>query len=129
MLGRLSFIGKRPINFIKSDVKVDILPFQFSKNNVKFGKIPFANTIQVSGKLGIYNVNLIDGLTVELSEGLAPEESKILIGIDPSKFDKFNKYQQKFLRSMHGTTNSILMRYVEGVSEVPLVRIYIDIYF
>ena len=119
---RLSFIGKRPINFFKSDVKIDIIPFTVDINSVKFGKLPFYSTIKVSGKLGSYDVNLVDGLTCQIAEGLSPSESKLNISIEMAKYESFNKYQRAFLKSMHGTTNSILMRYVEGVAEVKYIR-------
>jgi hypothetical protein len=115
---RLSFIGKRPINFLKSDVHVNIIPRKFDVNTVKFGKLPFSSTIKVSGKLGSYDVELVDGLTCQIAEGLSSSESKLNIAIDMAKYESFNKYQRAFLKSMHGTTNSILMRYIEGVAEV-----------
>lgn len=123
---RLSFIGKRPINFFKSDVKIDIIPCKFDSNSVKFGKLPFYSTIKVSGKLGSYDVNLVDGLTCQITEGLSPSESKLNISIDNAKYESFNKYQRAFLKSMHGTTNSILMRYIEGVAEVKYIIKIID---
>ena len=126
---RLSFIGKRPINFFKSDVKIDIIPFTVDINSVKFGKLPFYSTIKVSGKLGSYDVNLVDGLTCQIAEGLSPSESKLNISIEMAKYESFNKYQRAFLKSMHGTTNSILMRYVEGVAEVKYIRKYIIFFF
>lgn len=119
---RLSFIGKRPINFLKSDVNVNIIPRKFDVNIVKFGKLPFSRTIKVSGKLGSYDVELVDGLTCQIAEGLSPSESKLNIAIDMAKYESFNKYQRAFLKSMHGTTNSILMRYIEGVAEVNSAR-------
>jgi hypothetical protein len=118
LLNRLSFIGKRPINFLKSDVAINILPQTIDVNSVKFGKLPFSSTITVSGKFGSYDVSLVDGLTCTIKEGLSPTESKMIIDIDPSKYSLFNKYQRAFLKSMHGTTNSILMRFIEGVAEV-----------
>ena len=118
LTNRISFIGKRPINFFKSEVRVDIIPRKFDFNSIKFGKLPFSNTIKVSGKFGSYDVNLVDGLSCQISEGLSPSESKLIITIDSTKYESFNKYQRAFLKSMHGTTNSILMRYVEGVAEV-----------
>lgn len=115
---RLSFIGKRPINFLKSDVNVNIISRKFDVNAIKFGKLPFSSTITVSGKLGSYQVDLVDGLTCQIAEGLSQSESKLNIAIDIAKYEGFNKYQRAFLKSMHGTTNSILMRYIEGVAEV-----------
>lgn len=115
---RLSFIGKRPINFLKSDVSVNILPKVAENGMVKFGKLPFKNTIRVSGRLGNYDINIVDGLKCKIDEGLSPTESKLTIDIDAEKYQGFNKYQRAFLKSMYGTTNSILMRYIEGVSEV-----------
>ena len=126
---RLSFIGKRPINFFKSDVKIDIIPFTLDNNSVKFGKLPFYSKVKVSGKLGSYDVNLVDGLTCQIAEGLSPSESKLNISIEMAKYESFNKYQRAFLKSMHGTTNSILMRYVEGVAEVKYIRKYIIFFF
>ena len=117
---RLSFIGRRPINFFKSDVKIDIISRSSDINSVKFGKLPFCSIIKISGKLGSYDVNLVDGLTCHIAEGLSPSETKLNIAIDMAKYEHFNKYQRAFLKSMHGTTNSILMRYIEGVAEVIL---------
>lgn len=118
LLNRLSFIGKRPINYLKSDVAINIIPQNININSVKFGKLPFCSTINVSGKLGSYDVNLVEGLTCSITEGLSSAESKMIIDIDRSKFAKFNKYQRAFLKSMHGTTNSKLTRFIEGVAEV-----------
>ena len=117
---RLSFIGKRPINFNKLDVAVNIVPQICERNYLKFGQLPFSRVIQISGKLGQYNVSLVDGLNCQISEGLSPSESKIILDIDKEKYQSINKYQRAFLKSMHGTTNSILMRYIEGVAEVNL---------
>lgn len=100
---------------------INILPQALDKNPVKFGKLPFCSTITVSGKFGSYDVNLVDGLTCNIAEGLSSTESKMKIDIDPSKYAQFNKYQRAFLKSMHGTTNSILMRFIEGVAEVSLL--------
>lgn len=119
---RLSFIGKRPINFNKLDVAVNIVPQIFERNSVKFGQLPFSRAIQVSGKLGQYNVSLVDGLNCQISEGLSPSELKIFLDIDKEKYQSMNKYQRAFLKSMYGTTNSILMRYIEGVAEVNLIK-------
>lgn len=119
---RLSFIGKRPINFNKLDVAVNIVPQIFERNSVKFGQLPFSRAIQVSGKLGQYNVSLVDGLNCQISEGLSPSELKIFLDIDKEKYQSINKYQRAFLKSMYGTTNSILMRYIEGVAEVNLIK-------
>lgn len=118
LLNRLSFIGKRPINYLKSDVTINILPQTIDINSVRFGKLPFCSTINVSGKLGSYDVNLVEGLTCNITEGPSSTESKLTIDIDPSKYANFNKYQRAFLKSMHGTTNSILTRFIEGVAEV-----------
>lgn len=115
---RLSFIGKRPINFFKSDVSVNILSKKFENGLIKFGKLPFKNIVRVSGKLGNYDINIVDGLNCNIDNGLSSSESKLTIDIDAEKYQGFNKYQRSFLRSMYGTTNSILMRYIEGVSEV-----------
>ena len=115
---RLSFIGKRPINFFKSDVAVNILPKIIEGGPIKFGKLPFKNIVRVSGKLGNYDINIVDGLNCKVDEGLSTLESKLTINIDLEKYQGFNKYQRAFLKSMHGTTNSILMRYIEGISEV-----------
>lgn len=123
LLNRLSFIGKRPINYLKSDVAISILPQNIDVNSVKFGKLPFCSKISVSGKFGSYDVNLVDGLSCNITEGLASTESKMNIDIDPSKYAQFNKYQRAFLKSMHGTTNSILMRFIEGVAEVKLILV------
>lgn len=120
-LGRLSFIGRRPINFRKDQVTLKISDYLSAERNViKFGKLPFKQTVTVSGQLGSFNVNLIDGLRCRIEEGLSPEESQLKVEIDTEKFESFNKYQRTFLKSMHGTTNSILMSFVEGVSEVNL---------
>ena len=115
---RLSFIGKRPINFLKTDVSVLVLPKNAENNLIKFGKLPFKNIIKISGKLGNYDVNIVDGLKCKIDEGLSQTESKLTIDIDAERYQTFNKYQREFLKSMYGTTNSILMRYIEGVSEV-----------
>lgn len=115
---RLSFIGKRPINFLKSDVSVEILCKNVENCLVKFGKLPFRNIVRVTGKLGNYDINIVDGLNCNIGNGLSPSESQLTINIDAEKYQEFNKYQRSFLRSMYGTTNSILMRYIEGVSEV-----------
>lgn len=118
ILNRLSFIGKRPINYSKSDVTVSILSNTINRNLVKFGKLPFSSTITVSGKFGSYDVKLVDGLSCHITEGISSSESKINLDIDSNKYAQFNKYQRAFLKSMHGTTNSILMRFIEGVAEV-----------
>lgn len=118
LLQRLSFIGKRPVNYYKSEISVAIKPYENGNDLVRFGKLPFKNTIKVSGKMGSYDVNLVDGLTCQISEGSSLLESTLTIDIDIGKYQKFNKYQRSFLKSMHGTTNSILMRYIEGVAEV-----------
>lgn len=123
LIQRVSFIGKRPINFYKSEVAISIIPRE-NTNLVKFGKIPFKNTIRVSGKLGSFDVDLVDGLNCQISEGLSPEESKLTIDIDSEKYQNFNKYQRAFLKGMHGTTNSILMKYVEGVAEVRNIALF-----
>jgi hypothetical protein len=115
---RLSFIGKRPINFLKSEVSVDIISNCALNKFVKFGQLPFLNTVRVAGKFGTFDINLVDGLNCQISEGATSEESKILININKDKYVTFNKYQKSFLNSMHGTTNSLLMRYIEGISEV-----------
>lgn len=118
-LGRVSFIGRRAINFRKDQVSLKISDYVYTgRNIVKFGKLPFKQIVTVSGPLGSFDVNLIDGLRCKIEEGLSPEESQLKIEIDTEKFESFNKYQRAFLKSMHGTTNSILMNFVEGVSEV-----------
>ncbi len=118
-LGRLSFIGRRPINFRKDQVSLKIDDYLSTERNyVKFGKLPFEQTVTVSGPLGSFNVNLISGLRCKIEEGLSSEESQLKVEIDADKFESFNKYQKAFLKSMHGTTNSNLMSFVEGVSEV-----------
>lgn len=126
---RLSFIGNRIINFNKSDVNVSIIPRAFEWNFVKFGQLPFSKTIQVSGKLGQFDISLVDGLTCQITEGLSSLESKIILYLDNEKYQNINKYQRAFLKSMHGTTNSILMRYIEGVAEVNAFFTYLLIFF
>jgi hypothetical protein len=126
---RLSFIGKRPINFFKCDVKIDIFPLSFDTKYVKFGKLPFYSAIKVSGRFGSYDINLVDGLICQIAEGLSPSESKLNISIDKAKYESFNKYQRAFLKSMHGTTNSVLMRYIEGVAEVIYIIAIIKFYY
>lgn len=121
LIQRLSFIGKRPINFYKSEVAITIIPRENNNNLVKFGKLPFKNTVRVSGKLGNFDIHLVEGLNCHISEGLSPTESKLTIDIDAEKYNNFSKYQRAFIKDMYGTTNSILMRFVEGVSEVNLI--------
>lgn len=124
LLGRLSFIGKRPINFRKAEVALNISSYKSDSDSVKFGKLPFIQRVRVSGKLGEYDVKLVDGLTCNVTEGLSSDESKLILGIDREKYGNFNKYQRAFLKSMHGTTNSLLMNYVEGISEVIIICSY-----
>ena len=118
-LGRLSFIGRRPINFRKDDVCLKITDYLPVKRDVvKFGKLPFKHTVTVQGKMGKFDVNLVDGLQCKIEDGLSAEEAQLKIDIDAEKFSSFNKYQREVVKSMHGTTNSILMRFIEGVVEV-----------
>jgi ribosomal protein L6P/L9E len=116
---RLSYIGKRPINFRNAEVAMSVSQISNAESErVKFGLLPFTRVVTVQGKLGSFDVRLVDGLNCELSEGMTHDESKISLNIDSLKYHAMNKYERKFLKSMHGTTNSILSRYVEGVSEV-----------
>ena len=89
-----------------------------SPNHVKFGKTPFENVVQVAGKLGSFDVKLVSGLQCRVVDGVSPEESRLLVEINQEKLRKFSKYQLKFVKSMHGTTNSLLKNYVDGVAEV-----------
>ena len=118
LIQRLSYIGKRPINFYKSEVSITVISRGNQNKTLNFGKLPFTNTVKGSGKLGSFDVGLVDGLYCRFSDGLSPEESKLFVEIDAHKYTNFNKYQRAFLKGMHGTTNSILMKYVEGVAEV-----------
>mgnify|MGYP000700479681 CR=1 FL=1 len=121
-LPRMSFIGRRPIIFKNSEVTFSIQQLSNaaqSIRNLKFGTLPFTQTALVSGRLGAFNINITDGLDCKLSEAFTPEETKICLSVNAEKYLTMNKYQQKFLRSMYGTTNSILARFIEGVSEVP----------
>lgn len=123
-IGRLSFIGRRPINFLKADVALTISACTETFQNAKFGKLPFAQTIDASGKFGQFNVKLVDGLRCDIQEGVSRDESRLVLSIDPEKYGAFDKYQRKFLKSMHGTTNSILMSHVEGITEVRFMSLH-----
>jgi len=119
-LPRLSFIGKRPIVFKNSEVDLSIQPILNNQNQqkVKFGILPFTQTARVSGQLGTFDINIIDGLECTLSEAFTPEETKLSLRVNEKKYSTMNKYQQRFLRGMYGTTNSVLSQFIEGVSEV-----------
>ncbi len=116
-IGRLSYIGRRSINFIKSEVNINIADL-IRKTSYNFDKTQFTKSLEFTGPLGISKVNLVDGLNVNIINGATPEEACLKVDLDKQVFAKLNKYQRAFVKSMHGTTNTQIKSCIEGITEV-----------
>lgn len=114
---RYSHVGRRPVIFEPARVSLEAVPVEFARTT-GFEQTPIVQRIIAKGPLGELSFPIHKGLCWSMKPGQIPTEKLFEVELDRPVFDKMNKYNQKFVRSMWGTTSSILNRMVEGVSEV-----------
>ena len=115
---RWSHVGRRLVS-IDPRVAVDFIPLSL-RSQVPFGQTAAVQAVRVSGPLGSSDFPIVRGLTVSLEQGAVPGEKVLRVDVDSKELGRMSKYCQKFVKSMWGTTNSVLRQNVEGVLEVAL---------
>ena len=116
VLRRLSHIGRRPIPF-DSRVCLDILP-AISRPVHVFGQTPVVKQVHISGPLGSLTFPIHKGLAVSLTESPVENEKLLNVGLDTKVLESMPPKCRSFVKSMWGTTASIIRQHVEGVLEV-----------
>lgn len=114
-----SHIGKRPVIYA-AEGGVSVTLDAVSNSNVEaFNKTAISQMAVVKGPLGIQQFPIHRGLVCQTDQpGLLPGERSIRVSLAPGILKDLSKYKAKFVKSMWGTTTSILRQMVEGVSEV-----------
>jgi ribosomal protein L6P/L9E len=99
--------------------RISLMPVDIPNARAKgFQQTPIVQRIVAKGPLGELSFPIHQGLKWEIKPGQVECEQQLSLEIDKKVFEKLSKYDQKFVRSMWGTTASGLNRIVEGVSEV-----------
>lgn len=114
---RHSHVGRRPVIFEPARVSLEAVPVDFARTT-GFQQTPIIQRVIAKGPLGELSFPIHKGLRWSMKPGQVSTEKLFEVELDRPVFDQMNKYNQKFVRSMWGTTSSILSRMVEGVSEV-----------
>jgi len=110
-----SHIGRRLIP-IPENVTINIKSSSF--RNPSFRETQKDRIVTLTGPLGISQVELHYGLELKIVPGSIAEEKLVQIDyVEPACLN-LSKYKRKFVRSMWGTTTSLLRQKLEGISEV-----------
>lgn len=121
LLRRWSHVGRRPIT-LHELASIDVLPA--AGGRADFGKTHIEQLIRLRGPLGTADIPLHHGLVLRAEPGLLPGEKILRVSPDPVAIKSMSKYCKKFVRSMWGTTNSLLRQHVEGITEVCAARAF-----
>lgn len=113
---RYSHVGRRPVVYEPATVKIEAIPVQNHRPS-SFRQTPIVERIIAKGPLGELSFPIHKGLKWSIAPGQIQSEKQITVDIDKSLYDSMTKYNQKFVKSMWGTTSSSLNRIVEGVAE------------
>ena len=113
---RSSHIGRASLN-CPPGIEVNFSPNRHTKSASQHASAFHIRDLLVKGPLGTLSVPVAKGLCVFCQPGEIPGEKKIGIRLDDQLFEKSNKKERKFIRSMWGTAASLLRTSVEGVSE------------
>ncbi len=127
LLRRWSHIGRRPIA-VDASVKVAIVPRQ-APLSVPFGQTAAYKAITMSGPLGTAEFPIHKGIRVAIGPGPSPDERSIAVSIDEDALSRMSKYCQKFVKSMWGTTTSLIRQRMEGVVDVGRSRRFTECTF
>ena len=120
-----SFVGRRPI-VLEKGITYDIAPMNIEEtgqiNSAFFNvfrphkRIPMDRMVSIHGPLGTRQFPLAQGM--KLLEVPSKETGQTTLSVSlPDNMDGLNKYQQRFLHSLWGTTASALRSCATGVSE------------
>lgn len=114
---RFSHVGRRPVIF--EPARISLTPIDIPNARSKgFQQTPIVQRIVAKGPLGELSFPIYQGLKWEIKPGQVECEQQLSLEIDKEVYETLSKYDQKFVKSMWGTTASGLNRIVEGVSEV-----------
>lgn len=116
ILKRWSHVGRRPIT-LNELASINVLPAPRG-GRVNFGTTHIEQLIQVRGPLGVADIPFYHGLVLRAESGLLSEEKILRVDLNHTAIEAMSKYRKKFVRSMWGTTNSLLRQTIEGVIEV-----------
>ena len=130
-----SFIGKQAI-LIDPGVKLDISPI-IGDSSKTFKRTEYATLVSMDGPLGSASFPVIRGLVVTHKSNptldsnaidnadassvasSSEQELSIALNLDSSFIGyKLTKYQEKFVKSMWGTTQKLLSNLAIGITEV-----------
>ena len=113
-----SFVGRRPI-VLEPGVTLSLQAIQRDPKirDYTHKTTPFMQQIAIEGPLGRQEFKLADGLLLSKIDSKEPENSTFVISVDQPKFTHYNRYQQKFIKSMWGLTATLLSNMALGVKE------------
>ncbi|KGG51272.1 hypothetical protein DI09_3p340 [Mitosporidium daphniae] len=130
-----SFIGKQPI-LVDASVKIEISPI-IDDSSKTFKRTEYATLVRMDGPLGAVSFPIVKGLVVshKLNTNSDPtlaasadtlstdssREQELFVSLDLDRSlsgQKVTKYQEKFVKSMWGTTQKLLSNFAIGITEV-----------
>jgi hypothetical protein len=112
-----SFVGSRAI-YVPQTIKLDIVNKKEPKLFTSFRKTPVIQLVAVSKDANKLHVPLFYGLCMQVGAGRTPREKVLELQLDEQVFSSLSEAQKRFVKSVWGTTNSVLRNHIEGLSEV-----------
>lgn len=120
VIRRWSHVGRRLITLTK-EIQATKLVSEATARPRTYGVTPIFENVVLRGPLGELSFPIHQGLLVKESPSDIEGERILRVELDDDLFPRLHKQGRKFVRSMWGTTASLLRQNVHGVSEVPPV--------
>lgn len=117
VIRRWSHVGRRLITLTKEIQAIKLVPKATAKPTA-YGVTPIVENVVLRGPLGELAFPIHQGLLVKESPSDIEGERILRVELDNDLFPRLDKQERKFVRSMWGTTASLLRQNAHGVSEV-----------